>query len=282
VKRDTRDTRDTTEGSLVRLQRFITDAVRRSDGPVDAPRAFDAGGLLVAGKRGLSAIDRLEIYREQFWLRHLSNLVDDYPTLGSVLGDVAFRELATGYLTAFPPRTWNLQRLGADLPGYVAATSRWTGDGLAIDASRLDWAFMEAFDAPDAGPLDVGLLASASEDAVASLRLTFHPSLRRLAVDHPVHELREAVKRGEVCERPAPRPARLVVWRDAGFGLRAVAVDALAFELLAELEAGTALGRACEAVAEAHGAGVDLGERVGAWFQQWTASGWLTAIELAP
>jgi hypothetical protein len=272
--------RETPDGSLARLQRFVTEAVRRGDGPIDAATAFDAGGLVVSGKRGLSATDRLEIYREQFWLRHVSNLVDDYPTLGSVLGDAALRELLTAYLAAFPPRTWNLQRLGADLPVYVETASRWMADTLAVDASRLDWAFMEAFDAPDAGPLDLGLLATASEEAVASLRLTFHPSMRRLAVEHPVHEVREAVKRGEVPERPAPHPTCLVVWRDAGFGLRAVAVEALAFELLTELHSGTALGRACEAVAETQGAASDLGERVGGWFQQWTANGWVSAIEL--
>jgi hypothetical protein len=275
--------RDATDGSLGRLQRFIVDAVRRrEDADTGAEGAFEAERLLVPGKRGLRPTDRLEIYREQFWLRHLSNLVDDFPMLGWVVGAAAFRELASAYLIAHPPRTWNLQRLGAELAAYMANEPRWASDPLAMDACRLDWAFMEAFDAPDAGPLELGRLANAPEDAVTAARLTFHPSIRRLFLGHAVHELRDAVKRGDVCARPTPNSVRVVVWRDAMFALHATAVEPIAFDLLGELAAGTPLGRACEAVASAHSAGADVGERVGAWFQQWTANGWVSAIDLGP
>jgi hypothetical protein len=274
---------DATVGSLSRLQRFIVEAVRKSEDPkAGADGASEAERLLVPGKRGLRPADRLEIYREQFWLRHVSNLVDDFPTLGWVVGATTFRELASAYLVVHPPRTWNLQRLGANLHAYMANEPRWAGDPLAMDACRLDWAFMEAFDAPDAGPLDLGPLANAPEDALTAARLTFHPSIRRLVLEHAVHELRDAVKRGDACGRPEANGVRLVVWRDATFALNAAAVEPIAFELLAELAAGTPLGRACEAVANAHSAGDDVGERVGAWFQQWTANGWVSAIDLGP
>ena len=273
--------REATDGSLIRLQRFIADAVRRGrDAYAGADGASEAERLLVTGKRGLRPTDRLEIYREQFWLRHVSNLVDDFPTLGWVAGAAAFHELASAYLIAHPPRTWNLQRLGAELDAYMANEPRWAGDPLAMDACRLDWAFMEAFDAPDAGPFDLAHLANAPEDAVTAARLTFHPSIRRLVLEHAVHELRDAVKRGDACGRPAASGVRVVVWRDATFALKATAVEPIAFDLLAELAAGTALGRACEMVASAHSAGDDVGERVGAWFRQWTANGWVSAIEL--
>jgi hypothetical protein len=274
--------RDPVGSPLARLQRVVTDAVlgvSRSDNALQGPT--DVGGFLVAGKRGLTPADRLEIYREQFWLRHQSNLVDDFPTLRWVVGGDLFRELASGYLTVHPPRTWNLQRLGADLAAYVANHPRWSADPLALDASRLDWAFMESFDAPDAGPLDLAPLVNAPEEAVTGARLTFHPSLRRLALGHPAHELREAVQRGEAKERPSANDVRVVVWRDPTFVLRATAVEPLAFELLAALSAGVPLGEACESVANAHGTANDLGERVNGWFRQWTASGWVSALELA-
>jgi len=276
---------DPRDGSLAGLQRFITDAVRSGTAsPLDPHRAQGADRVLVAGKHGLSPADRLEIYREQFWVRHVSNLIDDFPTLGWVIGAPAFREVASGYLTAHPPRTWNLQRLGADLPAFIASEPRWASDRLAVDASRLDWAFMEAFDAPDASPLDLSPLAGASEDAVTTARLRFHPSMRRLAFDHPVHEVREATKRGDARERPAPRNVRVVVWRDATFAVRATSVEPIAFDLLAELSAGAPLGQACEAVANANGVSTpagELGERVGAWFQDWTANGWVSEVAIA-
>jgi hypothetical protein len=273
---------DPRDGSLARLQRFVTEAVLGAAAAnADPERSRDADHWLAPGGRALAPADRLEIYRDQYWLRHVGNLVDDFPTLEWIVGARAFRALASRYLTAHPPRTWNLQRLGADLPAYFETDSQWGGDRLAVDAGRLDWAFMEAFDAPDAGPLDLSPLVGAPEGAVTRARLTFRPSIRRLALEHPAHELREAVKRGDARERPTARGVRVVVWRDAAFALRVTEVDPTAFELLAELSAGTSLGPACEALARASGAPDDLSERVGAWFQQWTANGWVSEIHLA-
>jgi hypothetical protein len=265
------------------LQRSIADAIA-GDRAVEArPELTRARELVAPGDRRLDASGRLEVYREQYWLRHLSNLGDDFPTLAWVVGIAAFREIGVAYLKAHPPRTWDLQRLGAGLPAFISQRAPLSDDPLALDASRLDWAFMEAFDAPDAGPLDLRPLASAPEDAWTSARIELHPAVRRLTVAHPVHDLREAVKRRDARGRPLAATAHVVVSRDARCFLHAAAIEPMAFELLGELAGGTPLGLACEAVARAHeGAeGVDLGARVGAWFQSWTAAGWVSAVRLS-
>lgn len=269
------------EHDLGALQRFVADAVRGSEaidaGSAVAPRVRE---LVAPSARGMTPEQRLEVYREQFWLRHIKNLDEDYPTLTRVVGGRdAFHALAAEYLGAFPPRTWDLQRLGADVPAFVASHARWGRDPLACDAARLDWAFMEAFDAPDAAPIDPRVLASAPEDAWPGARLELHPSLRLLRLGHPVHELRERVQHGEAdaaLPAAAPAPAAVVVYRDSRCVLRAVAVEPLALDLLAALRAGTPLGAACEGVARESGRdAADLGAQLGAWFQQWTASGWI-------
>jgi hypothetical protein len=270
--------------SLDALQRFIADAIGGDMAVGARPEvAAQASGLLAPGEQRLDAAGRLEVYREQYWLRHLSNLADDFPTLAWVVGVAAFREIGVGYLKSHPPRTWDLQRLGAELHAYLSTHAPWNDDPLALDACRLDWAFMEAFDAPDAAPLDLQGLASAPEDAWPTARIELHPAIRRLVLAHPVHELREAVKRGDAPERPSAATTRVVVWRDPKCFLHAVSVEPMAFELLGELARGASLGPACETVASVHGSaeGTDLGARVGAWFQQWTAAGWLSAVRLS-
>src|ERR1019366_3146332 len=107
--------RDPRDGSLARLQRFVTEAVRgAAAAKADPARSREADQWVAPGGRGLAPADRLDIYRDQYWLRHVGNLVDDFPTLEWIVGAPAFRALASRYLTAHPPRTWNLQRLGAD------------------------------------------------------------------------------------------------------------------------------------------------------------------------
>ena len=151
-------------------------------------------------------------------------------------------------------------------------------DALALDAARLDWAFMEAFDAPDSPPFDMRVLASAPEDAWPRARIHLHASLRLLALGHPVHTCASRSSRALPSSDAARRPTHVVVYRDAACFLRAVAVDPVAFELLGALGAGTPLGEACEAAARASGKdSLEIGAQLGGWFQQWTAAGWIRA-----
>lgn len=270
------------ERSLEALQCFLADAIRSDREIASRPDlAAGAKSLLAPGVRPLDASARLEIYREQYWVRHLSNLGDDFPTLAWVVGTGAFREIAVAYLKSHSPRTWDLQRLGASLPTFLKQLAPWSADSLALDAAFLDWAFMEAFDAPDAGPLDLRALAEAPQDAWPSIRIQLHPSLRRILLDHPAHELRDAVRRGEARERPAAATTPVVVWRDPRCFLHAAAEEPMAFELLGALAEGAPLGAACESVASAHPEeGTDLGEQLGTWFQRWTAEGWVSAVHI--
>jgi hypothetical protein len=274
------------ERNLGDVQRFVSDAVRGAS-PIggDAALRSRAEALISPGPRGMASYERLEVYREQFWLRHLASIDEDFPTLTWVVGGAqAFRELATAYLRACPPRTWDLQRLGIDLPSYLAGHPRWADDPLARDAARLDWAFMEAFDAADSPPFDPRVLASTPEDAWPGARIDLHASLGLLSLAHPVHELRDAVRRGGVSlERPAPARTHLVVYRDAACFLRAAAVDPVAFELLETLRGGVPLGEACEAAARTSRRDpTEIGESLGGWFQQWTAAGWIRAVRIEP
>jgi hypothetical protein len=272
---------------LADLQRFVRDSARAATPIADDPAsAARAEGLVAPGVRGMKPAARLEIYREQFWLRHLASLDEDFPTLTWVLardsrdgGREAFRQLARRYLEAFPPRSWDLQRLGADLPDYLLRDPRWKEDALAHDAARLDWAFMHAFDAADSPPFDPRVLASAPEDAWPSARIDLHASIRCLSLGYPVHELRHAVQHGEARDAPEAAATHLVVHRDPRCFLHAVAVEPLALKLLEALRSQTPLGAACEAAARTSGSDpLAIGEKLGAWFQQWTAAGWIRAV----
>ena len=272
------------ERDLAELQRIVADAVRLASAIDDrGDAALEARSLVAPSHRGMTPAERLEVYRDQYWLRHLKNLEEDYPTLAWVLGGAeAFRELARAYLQAHPPRTWDLQRLGANVPSFVTSHTRSSRDALACDAARLDWAFMVAFDAPDAPPFDPRVLAATPDDAWPQARLVFHPSMRLLALGHPVHALRDAVQRGSEVERPATEPAFVVVYRDARCFLRSEAIDPLAFRILEALRAGTALGEACEGAAQASARDpLDVAASLGGWFQQWTAGGWISEARFA-
>ena len=266
---------------LASMQRALAELMRGAS-PIaeDADRATLAQQI-ASGNERLSPAEQVDVYREQYLLRHLDVLRDDFLTLEHALGDAAFEALATAYLKAFPPRSFSLRDLGVDLPRFVAEVAPWSEDPLLADLARLEWAFVEAFDAPDAPPLDLATVAAVPEDAWTTARLVLQPSVQRLALRYPAHEARLAVRSGEgaAIVRPAPAPAYLVVFRGVD-RLQCLAVEADAYALLDELARGTALGEACERVAAASGASSSsFEETVGAWFQQWTALGWLSRVE---
>jgi putative DNA-binding protein len=268
------------------MQRLLTDAVRRAL-PIAEDEALSrrVQALVLPSPRGMGPLERLEVYREQFWLRHLPNLEEDCPTLAwAVGGRDAFQRLATEYLVARPPQTWNLAELGANLASYVASHAPWCDDAIACDAARLDRAFTEAFEAPDAPPFDPAVIASAPENDWANALVMFHPSLRAVALAYPLHELRDAAKRREVPARPSSRAANVIVWRDAACFLHAATVEPVAFALLVALHEGVPLGEACAVSARAGGFTdpLALGPRVGQWFQEWTSSGWVSTLRFRP
>jgi hypothetical protein len=270
------------ERDLARLQRFVTDALQRP-APLGGELAPQVDALVVPSTRGMTPTERLEVYRDQFWLRHLRNLADDFPTLAWAIGGAgSFAELAGEYLRAFPPRTWDLQRLGASMPEFVARHARLGYDAVAGDAARLDWAFMEIFDAPDAPAFDPRVLASTPEDAWPGAHVQLHPALRALVLGSPLLGVRDALKSGDAAvARPPPATTHAIVWRDAGCFPRSVAIDPSPFALLVRLSRGEALGAACEAVALESGAEAAVADHVGAWFQDWVQRGWLSGVTVA-
>jgi hypothetical protein len=221
-----------------------------------------------------SSAAQLDTYREQFWLRHLGSLRDDYPVLEEVLGKSGFEALVRAYLEVHPPTRFHLRDLGDRMADFVSRTRPWSEDRLLADCARLEWALIEAFDAADAPPLAPGTVAALADEDWPCARLTFHPSVRLVASTHPVQALRMAVRADEHPPRPAPTAEHVVVYRRAE-NVHMEVVGRAAFALLERLARGEALGPACE-----HAMTIDptTEDEVGAWFQRWVTLGWVVRV----
>jgi hypothetical protein len=266
--------------SLGEVQAFMGAALLRTRRIADdAAEAARTGQIVSAGIR-LSPVEQLEIYREQFWLRHIDAMREDFVTIHYLLGEAEFRMACEAYIAACPPHSFTLRDLGDRFADFVRTNEPWANDGLLYDCARLEWAFIEAFDAPDAPPLEPRSIAEAPEDAWGNARIVLHPSVQLLALSHPAHIFRGAVKEGKSPERPDPAPTRVVAYRGAD-KLMYIAIEPLAFDLLQLLAEGAPLAPACERVAaKAHIADAsELETKVGAWFQAWASYGWVSRVE---
>jgi hypothetical protein len=183
-------------------------------------------------------------YREQFFLRHVGVLEEDFAGVLRAIGHDAFHDLARRYLAAHPPTSFTLRDLGHAFASFIE-------DPVLRDVARLEWARVEAFDGPDAPPLDPASLAGVAEDAWPKARIVLQPSLQRLVLDHPARKY-------------------IVVSRSAETEL-----DAKAYALLDAIANGATLEEACDLAQPPR-------EAIAAWFRQWTEAGWISKIYFPP
>ncbi len=269
--------------SLAELQRMLADALVRHESIARDPAWVERAERAIGGSRApaggwrMKPVEQLDVYREQFWWRHVACLAEDFPALVALMGEESFERAAAAYLDAQPPKDFLLRNLGAGLAEFLARAKGWADDPLLADLARVEWAFIDAFDAPDAPPLDPAAVAAIPQDAWPAARVELHPSLQRLRLSHPAHEMRGAFHRGEKLERVAPAPTFLVVYRRELRHYQET-LDELAFTMLDRLASNVALGEAAEAVANETGRGEEVQARIGEWFTRWASLGWISRV----
>jgi hypothetical protein len=271
--------------SASELQRTMADFLRRRHdlGKDDEARAFALAHL--GDNDRLSGVEMLEIYREQFWLRHTGSLIEDFRGVGGIIGGEEWNRLAVEYLLAYRPETFTLRDLGSRLPAFIATRDWLEHRALVADMARLEWAHVEVFDAADVPLLDPKKLATVPEDAWEGARLIPDPALRLLRFEYPVIPLRRRLltpeehdgEHGEI-PLPEPSPSQWAVHRRER-GIFHDALDVPAYFLLDRLVQGRPLGAACEETSQAVGLSVEaLGEKLEGWFREWARLGYVVDV----
>lgn len=266
--------------SLSELQLGMAEALRHPRALPQDPLWAGFAAENLCGNDRLSPVEQLEIYREQFWLRHTGSLVEDFPGLCGILGQDDWDKLAVQYLSEVAPSSFTLRDLGAQLPEVISRATWLPHRALCHDMARLELAYIEAFDAPDTDPLAPERLAALPEEQLPLAKLVIAPCVRLLEVAHPVADLRRALRAegDEPVAIPAPRAQNLVVYR-LNRRLWDMAVSQPAFRLISGLQQGERFGEAAErAAAGSPEAEAEVGERIGLWLSEWTKKGLLCDV----
>ncbi len=291
--------------SLAELQREMAKAVMQPLTATEDMHAVSADGRdmnavaasFIAPNSKLNAFERLEIYNRQYWYRLLGALAEDFPALRAVVGARAFEALSIAYLTAHPSRSFTLRNLGANLAQWLLANPEATGrrHRLAVDITRIEWAFIEAFDNAERTQLTVEEIATLD----AGSRLALQPHLILIALNYPADDLvlglhkrdkRQTSEAGVSHEETDDAPVKLPKLRPRPTWVAAHRVDNSVYYLrlkreefltLAAIRQGLALADALESgfigsrIPEPQRAGL-----VQQWFGSWAELGWICAPDL--
>ena len=266
---------------LSELQGFMAELLVRRRALAKDSEATAGAAARVTGNDRLLPVEQVEIYREQFWLRHSASLVEDFPGLGGILGQGDWERLIEEYLEATPPASYSLRDLGEALPAFVEACAWLPHRELCTDMARLEWAYIDAFDAADAGPLDAAKLTGIPESAWETARIVLDPALRLLKVRYPVADLRRALRTSsETVPIPEARAENLIVHRTQR-SLFWQPVSRGAFELLVALAEGMPLVKSCErAIERVPEEAEAIENNIAEWFQDWGKRGWVVDVEV--
>jgi len=271
--------------NLEQTQRILWQLITAPEGAAAGLASLDpverrVGASLLRGGGRLSPVERLEIYADMYFYRLRDALQEDFAALHAVVGAARFHNLVTDFLLAHPPAHFSLRYAGQHLPAFVgthAVSERWPFVG---QLAALEWAILEAFDAPDASPLDVAALQEVPPGDWPSLRFDLTPSLQRLHIDWRVDELLRRLQDGATPPAPDASPAWLRVWRQ---DLRVFhrPIDGVEVDALDAAASGATFAAVCGRVGDLVGESAGT-ERAVQLLETWCTDGLITGCSLAP
>ncbi len=243
----------------------------------------------ITGNERVSPSEQADIYRRQYFLRHVDALLEDHAGLTHYLGEDPFERLCRAYLAEHPPRSYTLRDLGADLATFVA---RWDGmppdlRPICFDMARYELCIVATFDAEDVPMPDGARLMAIPSEHWLTKRLLFTPLLSLHQFHYPVPELRRAIIKAGTEEGlmvppvlpPQPSPCYYGIFRrDDTIAYETLSAEAHA--LLTLLLHGKPLAAACEDLSRnlSTEAFASLEADVSFWFQKWASWGWILGV----
>ena len=276
-----------TDPGLERVQRWMQACILKqgsveeailSDGAQAEIPAAVARGMVLPSKT-LSALERLDIYRDMYVPRMEEALAIDYPALKHFLGAEAFLRLVARYVIAYPSHSYTLNRLGDHLPEFLTTLTDLPKKDFCVDLAQLEYALTMVFAARETEALTPEAVRAVPPDAWETARLKPIEAFRLLAFDYPVSRYIGAVDGENRVPRIAAKKSWVVAYR-RNYQVHRIDLTEAAYELLWALASGRKLGEAIAAVLTGKGRKAVKQSQLFEWFRDWMAEGLFQAVEL--
>ena len=188
---------------------------------------------------------RLAVHRHHI-LRSLTEaLKANFPVLCQVVDERFFAYAADAFIRMHPPSAPSLAEYGAEFPDFIRSFEAARTLPYLRDLARLEWAVMQARNAPDSAPIGADSLRQVPAVEYPDLSFQLDPSLKLLHTRWAVERIWAAHQGAEPAARIdlGSEGSRLVVRRrDAEIAVERV--DRASFAFLAALRHGRCLAKA--------------------------------------
>lgn len=251
-----------------------------------APELRQAFAQVFEQSEGLSALDRMDIYANDYYWRMAGVLEEHFPTVAWMLGHVRFHNVLTDYVLHRPSHDADLRHYSRAFPDYLADHPEGIDDPELIEVGRIELDRVELLDVPDAPMLSLAALEATPLDRWPALRLRPSVAMRVRSCSRPFSPLWSLCREGRSIEEArrmhAAEPSHVLIWRS---GLTVFHRDLPASEAraLRALQAGASFVELCMAASGATDPEGLAGHAatpaaVARWLRRWTADGLLTGM----
>ncbi len=172
------------------------------------------------------AVQRLDIYRNAYFIRLEEALAHDFPMSARILGQKSFGRLAGEYVLAHPSESPSLRYLGRQFANWLKI---YAGAAIA-DLAAIEWAVMQVFDGPDCIPAKSNRMEAFTPNDWAKLNITLLPTLTLLSLTSNAD--RVWLARGEGGKPQETSSRWIAVSRGEQFRPRLYTLDAASFSVL--------------------------------------------------
>ncbi len=232
-----------------------------------ATREIVASAMPVLPSKTLTANQRLDVYREMYWLRLREALAIDYPELQRFLGNDEFDRLCDAYVQKYPSRTYTLNRLGDHMPRFLAENGfdPEKRRPFVCDLARLELMMTEVFDEQEVPVLDEDQVAKIPVEAWEGMKLRAIPALRCAEFRYPVSRWVTAMREEQPADQFLKRKDCWVMVCRRNHAVYRLEMTRTAFRLFTALTSGQTLGDAVSSVRVSPAT-------LQGWFQSWVAN----------
>ncbi len=140
-------------------------------------------GLIEPG--GNSSAKRFAVYRNNVMAGLIDALRETFPVTLRIVGADFFAAMARVYVASDPPRSPILLEYGGGFANFIEKFEPASSLPYLSDVCRIERAWLEAYHAPEALPIEMSQLKSVSPSEIPTLRLGLHPSVRLVRSKFP-------------------------------------------------------------------------------------------------
>jgi hypothetical protein len=143
----------------------------------------------LVGPDGERSEKRFNVYRNNVVTGLVDALGAAFPAVRRIVGDEFFAAMARIYVSLEPPESPVMLEYGGTFPDFIETFAPASSVPYLRDIALLERAWVEAYHAAEASPVDLALLATIEPHSLAHLRLVPHPSARVVRSSFPAVQI---------------------------------------------------------------------------------------------